>query len=167
MTSGPSPPKSFSPTPTAPPAPSAPISATTPSPSTPRKFNPPLPCPAWIFANNDDHAYGLFPLDAKSREAVMHQLTASASATPTRPMDDVFRRTLLWGSLWDSVRLAELNPADYIHTALDVLPHERDEALASTLLGRTQTAIHRYVSATRPARTPHPGRHARSRPHDQ
>ncbi len=63
-------------------------------------------------------------------------------------MDDVFLRTLLWGSLWDSVRLAELNPADYINTALDVLPHERDEALASTLLGRTQTAIHRYVSAT-------------------
>jgi aminopeptidase N len=109
----------------------------------PRKFNPPLPCPSWIFANNDDHAYGLFPLDAKSREAVMHQLTASAPAT-----SDVFRRTLLWGSLWDSVRLAELNPADYVRTALDVLPHERDEALASSLLGRTQTAIHRYVPAS-------------------
>jgi aminopeptidase N len=108
----------------------------------PHKFNPPLPCPAWIFANNNDHAYGLFPLDAKSREAVMHELTASAPAT-----SDVFRRTLLWGSLWDSVRLAELNPADYIKTALDVLPHERDEALASSLLGRTQTAIHRYVPA--------------------
>jgi aminopeptidase N len=109
----------------------------------PHKFNPPLPCPAWIFANNNDHAYGLFPLDAKSREAVMHQLTASAPAT-----SDVFRRTLLWGSLWDSVRLAELDPADYIKTALAVLPHERDEALASSLLGRTQTAIHRYVPAS-------------------
>ena len=109
----------------------------------PHKFNPPLPCPAWIFANNNDHAYGLFPLDAKSREAVTHQLTASAPAT-----SDVFRRTLLWGSLWDSVRLAELDPADYIKTALAVLPHERDEALASSLLGRTQTAIHRYVPAS-------------------
>ena len=109
----------------------------------PAKFNPPLPCPAWIFANNDDHAYGLFPLDPKSREAVMRELKASAPAT-----SDVFRRTLLWGSLWDSVRLAELDPADYVRTALAVLPHERDEALASSLLGRTQTAIHRYVSAS-------------------
>ena len=109
----------------------------------PRKFDPPLPCPAWIYANNDDHAYGLFPLDAKSREAVMQQLTASAPATK-----DVFRRTLLWGSLWESVRLVELNPADYIHTALDVLPHERDEALASSLLAHTQTAMHRYISAS-------------------
>ena len=114
----------------------------------PHKFNPPLPCPAWIYANNDDHAYGLFPLDPKSREAVLHQLAASAHATPARPMDDVFRRTLLWGSLWDSVRLAELNPADYIHTALAVLPHERDEGLASSLLGHAQTAIHRYVPAS-------------------
>ncbi|HVT96812.1 MAG TPA: M1 family aminopeptidase [Acidobacteriaceae bacterium] len=109
----------------------------------PSKFNPPLSCPAWIFANNDDHAYGLFPLDQKSREAVMEQLTASAPA-----MSDVFRRTLLWGSLWDSVRLAELNPADYVHTTLAVLPRERDEALASSLLSRTQTAVHRYVSAS-------------------
>jgi aminopeptidase N len=109
----------------------------------PSKFSPPLPCPAWVFANNNDNAYGLFPLDPKSREAVMQQLKASAPA-----MSDVFRRTLLWGSLWDSVRLAELNPADYVHTALAILPHERDEALASTLLGRTQTAIHRYVFAS-------------------
>jgi aminopeptidase N len=100
-------------------------------------------CPAFVFANYDDHAYGLFPLDPQSRAAVTQQLTESAPATK-----DVLARTLLWGSLWDSVRLAELNPADYIHTAFDVLPRERDEALASSLLSRTQTAIHRYVSAS-------------------
>ncbi|HUB18671.1 MAG TPA: M1 family aminopeptidase, partial [Acidobacteriaceae bacterium] len=98
------------------------------------------PCPSFVFANNDDHAYGLFLLDAKSRAAVMQDLSSAAPA-----VSDLFRRTLLWGSLWDSVRLAELDPASYVHTALDVLPHERDEALASSLLSRTQTAIHRYV----------------------
>ncbi len=99
------------------------------------------PCPSWVFANNNDHAYGLFLLDAQSRAAVMQQIAAGA-------VPDLFRRTLLWGSLWDSVRQAELDPAAYVHLALDALPHERDESLAASLLARTQTAIHRYVSAS-------------------
>jgi aminopeptidase N len=102
-------------------------------------------CPAWVFANNNDHAYGLFLLDAKSRPAVMQQIAASSPA-----MHDLFRRTLLWGSLWDSVRQqvgpAELDPAAWVRLALEALPHERDESLAASLLARTQTAIHHYVS---------------------
>ncbi|MGB6608670.1 MAG: M1 family aminopeptidase [Acidobacteriaceae bacterium] len=101
------------------------------------------PCPAWIFANNDDHAYGLFLLDAKSRAAVMQQIADNSPA-----LHDLFRRTLLWGSLWDSVRQVELDPADYVRLALDALPQERDESLAASLLARTQTAIHHYVSAS-------------------
>jgi aminopeptidase N len=98
----------------------------------------PPPCPAWVFANNDDHAYGLFLLDAKSRAAVMQQIGT---------MHDLFRRTLLWGSLWDSVRQVELDPADYVRLALTALPQERDESLAASLLARAQTAVHHYVSA--------------------
>jgi aminopeptidase N len=98
-------------------------------------------CPAWIFANNNDHAYGMFLLDAKSRAAVMEQIGA---ASPD--MSDLFRRTLLWGSLWDSVRQVELDPASYVRLAFDVLPQERDESLAASLLGRSQAAIHHYVS---------------------
>ena len=100
-------------------------------------------CPAWIFANNNDHAYGLFPLDAKSRDAIMDQLAASGPA-----VSDLFRRTLLWGSLWDSVRQVELDPVLYVHNALAALPHERDESLAASILARTQTAIHHYVRAS-------------------
>jgi aminopeptidase N len=62
-------------------------------------------------------------------------------------MSDLFRRTLLWGSLWDSVRQVELDPAAYVRLALDVLPKERDESLAASLLGRTQTAIHHYLGS--------------------
>ncbi|MGC2299395.1 MAG: M1 family aminopeptidase, partial [Acidobacteriaceae bacterium] len=94
-------------------------------------------CPAWVFANNNDHAYGLFLLDARSRSGVMQQIGS---------MPDLFRRTLLWGSLWDSVREVELDPAAYVGLALDVLPHERDESLAASLLAHTETAVHRYVS---------------------
>ena len=99
-------------------------------------------CPAWVFANNDDHAYGLFLLDAKSRAAVMQEIAGNSPA-----MRDLFRRTLLWGSLWDSVRQVELDPADYVRLALTALPQERDESLAASLLARTQTAVHHYVSA--------------------
>src|SRR5262249_31326093 len=51
-------------------------------------------CPDWIFANDQDYAYGRFLLDPRSRKAVMQQLGS---------ITDVFERTLLWGSLWDSV----------------------------------------------------------------
>src|SRR6185437_2772346 len=74
--------------------------------------------------------------DAKSRKTVMAQLGG---------IHDVFERTLLWGSLWDSVREAELDPRAYINLALRLLPAEKDEALAQSVIARTVTALHRYV----------------------
>ena len=61
-------------------------------------------------------------------------------------MPDVFRRSLLWGSLWDSVRQADLAPRDYVALATKLLPAERDESLAQSLLAHAGTALHRYVS---------------------
>jgi aminopeptidase N len=94
-------------------------------------------CPRYIFANYQDEAYGRFLLDPISRKAVMSQLGN---------MEDVFERTLLWGSLWDSVREAEMDPSEYIDLALRNLPAEKDESLAQSIIGRTITALHRYVS---------------------
>jgi aminopeptidase N len=94
-------------------------------------------CPRYIFANHQDEAYGRFLLDPVSRKAVMSQLGS---------MDDVFQRTLLWGSLWDSVREAEMDPREYIDLALRNLPAEKDESLAQSIIGRTIAALHRYVS---------------------
>ncbi|HEX3155882.1 MAG TPA: M1 family aminopeptidase, partial [Candidatus Angelobacter sp.] len=94
-------------------------------------------CPRYVFANYQDEAYGRFLLDAVSRKAVMAELGS---------MNDVFERTLLWGSLWDSVRVAEMDPREYIDLALRNLPTEQDESLAQSIIGRTITALHRYVS---------------------
>jgi aminopeptidase N len=94
-------------------------------------------CPVWVFANARDEAYGRFLLDPASRKAVMGGLGN---------IKDVFERTLLWGSLWDSVREAEMDPQDYIDLALKNLPTEQDESLAQNIIGRTITALHRYVS---------------------
>jgi len=95
------------------------------------------PCPSFIFANEQDYAYGRFLLDARSRESAMGRLGE---------IQDLFRRTLLWGSLWDSVRNAELAPRDYLDLTLKLLPTESDEALTRSLLSHSATALHRYVS---------------------
>src|SRR5215472_362430 len=97
----------------------------------------PLHCPDYIFANSSDYAYGRFLLDSRSRKFVMEHLG---------PAYTVFERTLLWGSLWDSVREAELDPREYIELALKLLPEEKDEALAQSIIGRMTAALHRYVS---------------------
>jgi aminopeptidase N len=95
------------------------------------------PCPQYVFANDQDYAYGRFLLDPRSRQAVMAQLG---------DIPDLFLRTLLWGSLWDSVREAELAPRDFLDLALRLLPAEKDEALAQSLIGHVATGLHRYIS---------------------
>ena len=95
------------------------------------------PCPQFVFANDQDYAYGRFLLDASSRANVMDRIGT---------MPDVFRRSLLWGSLWDSVRQADLAPRDYTDLAAKLLPAEADESLAQSMLARATTALHRYLS---------------------
>lgn len=103
-------------------------------------------CPSFIFANDQDYAYARFLLDPPSRDAVIAQLGG---------IEDPSLRTLLWGSLWDSVRNAQLAPRDYLDLALKLLPHETDETLSRSLLSRSAGALHRYVSAaTRQAYAP-------------
>ena len=94
-------------------------------------------CPDYVFANYEDEGYGRFLLDARSRKVVMAELGG---------IKDIFERTLLWGSLWDSVREAEMDPREYIDLALRDLPTEKDESLAQSIIGRTIGALHRYVS---------------------
>ncbi|HEY6969151.1 MAG TPA: M1 family aminopeptidase, partial [Candidatus Angelobacter sp.] len=95
-------------------------------------------CPDYIFANTSDYAYGRFLLDSRSRQVVMDNLGG---------VSDLFQRTLLWGSLWDSVREAELAPRDFIDLDLRLVPEEKDEALTQTLINRLLTALHRYVDS--------------------
>ena len=94
-------------------------------------------CPQYVFLNDQDFAYGRFLLDERSRKAVLEKLGGISS---------VFERTLLWGSLWDSVREADLAPHDFVELALRLLPAETDESLAQNLIGHMATALHRYVN---------------------
>ena len=94
-------------------------------------------CPQYVFANENDYAYGRFMLDLHSRSIVMSIMPEES---------DLFRRTLLWGSLWDAVREAQMPPRDFLNLALHMLPAEKDDALAQSLVQRSVGALHFYVS---------------------
>jgi aminopeptidase N len=95
-----------------------------------------MACPAYLFANAGDEAYGLFLLDDVSRKYVVGHIG---------DVHDLLERTLLWGSLWASVQNAEMDPREYLELALKSLPSERDEALTASILGHVDTALDRYV----------------------
>ena len=95
------------------------------------------PCPAYVFANADDYAYGRFLLDARSRDAVLKALPHTT---------DALTRAMLWGALWEAVRDAELAPRAFIEAALNALPDEHDELLIGSLLQQVAHAYTRYLT---------------------
>ena len=94
-------------------------------------------CPRYVFANYQDEAYGRFLLDPVSRKAVMSEWEAwtmfsSALCSGDRcGIPSAKRRwTRANTSIWRCKNL----------------PTEKDESLAQSIIGRTITALHRYVS---------------------
>lgn len=100
-------------------------------------------CPAFIYTNAGDEAYGRFLLDAKSEEFVAKSIV---DTPPDR--QDPLLRTMLWGALWDNARLALSPPRPFLSRAVEALPHETDEAMARVQGGRIATALHSYVPAS-------------------
>ncbi len=98
-------------------------------------------CPAFVFANAGDEAYGRFPLDRASEAEASRQIV-------TIPLDkqDPLLRAMLWGALWDNVHLAKSPPKGYVELALKSLPDEIDEAMARVQGGRISTALHSWMS---------------------
>lgn len=95
------------------------------------------PCPAYVFLNNGDEAYGRFMLDPRSRLGIL---------TRVGSVPDAFLRALLWGGLWDAVRQVQLPPSNYVNLAVDLLPSESDEESAQTILSRLGSAFRDYLS---------------------
>ncbi len=93
--------------------------------------------PIFIFPNHGDYGYGIFLLDDKSRDYILKNIQNEK---------DDFLRTMMWGSLWDSVREAELDPKDYVELVVNNIKLETDESTIQTLLGRVSTAMRYYLS---------------------
>ncbi|MCA1622188.1 MAG: M1 family aminopeptidase [Acidobacteria bacterium] len=92
---------------------------------------------AYVFPNYQDYGYGIFLLDAKSRDYVLKNIQNER---------DDFLRSMMWGTLWDSVREAELAPRDYVELAIKNISTEKDELTIQTILGRVSTAMNYYLS---------------------
>jgi len=92
--------------------------------------------PDVIFPNYQDYGYGIFLLDDKSRDYVLKNI---------QDEKDDFLRTMMWGSLWDSVREAELDPKEYVELVIKNIIVETDESTIQTLLGRVSTAMTYYL----------------------
>ena len=90
-----------------------------------------------IFPNYQDYGYGIFLLDDKSRDYVLKNIGSEK---------DDFLRTMMWGSLWDSVREGELDPKEYVELVVRNIKLETDESTVQTLLGRVSTAMRYYLS---------------------
>jgi len=95
-------------------------------------------CPQFVFANNQDFAYGRFLLDPVSRKG----------AIADRELSPIHLRACFALGIAVGLRPARprWTPLEYIDLALRNLPAENDEALAQSIIGRTITALHRYVS---------------------
>jgi aminopeptidase N len=99
--------------------------------------------PLFIFPNYQDYGYGIFLLDARSREYILRNIQNEK---------DEFLRSMMWGALWDSVREGELNPKDYVELAVKNISVETDELTISTILSRVSTAINYYLPDAERAR---------------
>jgi aminopeptidase N len=97
------------------------------------------PCPAFVFTNDGDEAYGRFLLDGKSRAAVLDDIGG---------VNDTFERALLWGGLWEAVRAVKLDPRRFAQRAVELRPAERDETIAQALDAQLTTALHRYMDSS-------------------
>ncbi len=95
------------------------------------------PAPDFVYANAGDVAYAEVRLDDRSTRWLLEHVGE---------VRDDFLRAMLWGSLWDQVRDARLDPSRYVRAALRELPRERDEQIAPALLGRMSRAVSAYLS---------------------
>jgi aminopeptidase N len=92
--------------------------------------------PVFIFPNYQDYGYGIFLLDEKSRNYII---------TNVQNEKDDFLRSMMYGSLWDSAREAELDPKDFVELAIKNVGTEKDEMIVSAILSRVNTALNYYI----------------------
>ena len=92
----------------------------------------------FVMPNYQDYGYGIFLLpDKHCIDYVLGNIQNEK---------DDFLRTMMWGSLWDSVREAELAPSDYVALVIKNINVETDESTINILLGRVSSAMNYYLS---------------------
>lgn len=90
----------------------------------------------YFFPNYGDYGYGIFLPDQESRDYILKNIQNEK---------DDFLRAMMWGSLWDSVREAELDPKSYVELAIKNISVETDVTTIQTIVGRVGTAMNYYL----------------------
>ena len=96
--------------------------------------------PAYVLPNDADTGYGLFILDARSREYLRNTMPG---------IHNPLRRALIWNAMWDSVREGEFAPSEFLRFAADGLAHEQSEMSLGALLANMQVAFRWYLTVER------------------
>jgi aminopeptidase N len=90
-------------------------------------------CPDLVYPNYQDWGYAQVQLDKKSFATAQSSLSK---------VDDPLLRSMLWQSLWDSVRDAKLPLNDFLKTALANAPAEKDYTLLGDIVGKIRASKH-------------------------
>ncbi len=88
-------------------------------------------CPDLVYPNYQDWAFVKVNLDARSFKTTQHYLAQ---------IQDPLLRSMLWQSLWDSVRDGNLPLNEYLHVALANAPLEQDYTTLGQILEQISSA---------------------------
>ena len=93
--------------------------------------------PQLILINDDDLAYAKIRLDDHSRATACEGLSQ---------VENPLARALIWGSLWDSTRDAEIPPREFIELVLGNISHETESTTVRTALSQLSLVARNYCA---------------------
>jgi len=96
----------------------------------------------FVLVNDGDLTYARVTLDAGSQAVLLDGRFR---------LDDDLARAVVWGSLWDMVRNAELRAAEYVDISIRCIDVETDPAVFQSLIFRTFAAFEEYAQPARRA----------------
>ena len=94
----------------------------------------------FVLVNDGDLTYARVTLDAGSQAVLLEGRFR---------LDDDLARAVVWGSLWDMVRNAELRAAEYVDISIRCIDVETDPAVFQSLIFRTFAAFEEYAKPAR------------------
>lgn len=99
-----------------------------------------VPQPDLLLLNDDDLTYAKIRLDERSLDT---------AATRLGSFEDSLARALVWGTLWDATRDAELPASRFVDIVLEHVAQETASTTLRTLLGQLLLAASGYVAPDR------------------
>ena len=94
------------------------------------------PAPDFVFPNYDDHAYAKTALDPVTLDYVSSSLDH---------IDDGLLRQLVWMSIWEMVRDAQLRSTEFLAICRHRLPDETDLDIVNSAVERATMTLWRFV----------------------